>query len=221
MAQSADPIRVAVITGGHSFDVVHFQQLFRSLSGVDAYIQHLDDFTSSSEEVRKWYDVVLFYTFLEEDPQDEDIPWYAGQPKSVLLQLGSTSQGIVILHHALGSYPKWQTWRDITGIDAKIVSVPFNETLPVQVANPDPPITRGLSDWSIVDEIYAMSEPDPSCNILLTTDHPHSMPHIAWTRQYRNARVFCFQSGHDQQTWVDENFRQVLHRGIGWCANRL
>ena len=39
-------IKVAVVTGGHRFDVPNFHGLFRKLEGVDAYIQSLEDFAS-------------------------------------------------------------------------------------------------------------------------------------------------------------------------------
>ena len=33
------PVRVAVVTGGHFYEVVEFHRLFRSLDGIDAYVQ--------------------------------------------------------------------------------------------------------------------------------------------------------------------------------------
>ena len=44
---------------------------------------------------------------------------------------------------------------------------------------------------------------------------------LAWTRTHNNARVFCFQSGHDNQTWQNRAFREVLSRGIHWTARRI
>jgi type 1 glutamine amidotransferase len=33
--------------------------------------------------------------------------------------------------------------------------------------------------------------------------------------------VFCYQAGHDNVTWQDPNFREVLRRGLLWSARRL
>ena len=77
-------LSVAVVTGGHGFDVRNFHKLFRALDGVDAYIQHLDDFASSPTEVRDSYDAVLFYIMMMQGPADEGLPWYAGKPKTAL-----------------------------------------------------------------------------------------------------------------------------------------
>jgi type 1 glutamine amidotransferase len=73
----------------------------------------------------------------------------------------------------------------------------------------------------MTDETYTMPEPASDCEVLLTTDHPKSMKTIAWTRQHRHARVFCFQSGHDNLAWECAGFRQTLARGIFWAAGKL
>jgi hypothetical protein len=102
-----DLIKTAVVTGGHSFDIVHFTNLILNLKGVQPYIQHIDDFTSSSQEIRDGYDVVLFYIFMQDIPTDEGNPWWAGKPLTALTHLGVSGQGIVILHHALLAYRGW------------------------------------------------------------------------------------------------------------------
>ena len=108
-----DPISCAVITGGHGYDVLNFHRFFRGLAGVDAYIQHMDDFASARANVRDSYDVVLFYTMLMDGPTDDGGPWYAGRPKTALEHLGETEQGIVLLHHAILAYPQWPVWSEI------------------------------------------------------------------------------------------------------------
>jgi len=111
-----ETITVAVVTGGHAYDVFNFHRLFRSLSGVEAIIQHMDDFASSPLEVRESYNAVLFYIMLMQGPTNEGQPWYAGRPKDALEHLGSTPQGIFVLHHALLAYPQWPVWSELVGI---------------------------------------------------------------------------------------------------------
>lgn len=214
-------IAVAVITGGHGFDVPRFHALFRSMEGVDAYIQHMDDFASSPLEVRRWYDVVLFYTMLMDGPSDEHQPAYVGTPRTALEDLGRTRQGIFILHHAILAYPRWPVWSRMVGIEDRTFGYHVGEEPAFEIADPDHPITAGLEPWQMTDETYTMADAGAGSQILLTARHPKSMRTIAWTRQHGMARVFCYQSGHDGQTWADDRFRCVLARGIQWCAGRL
>ena len=220
MASNASIPTVAVITGGHCYDVPNFHRLFRGLKGVDVYIQHMDDFASTPENDRDSYDVVLFYIMLMAEPVDGG-EWYEGQPKAALDHLGTTDQGIFVLHHAILAYPTWDTWNSIVGIDERGFDFHPEQSIHVDVTAVDHPITAGMAGWDMVDETYTMADAGPGSDILLTIDHPRSMKTIAWTRQFRRSRVFCFQSGHDDWTWANASFRQVLQRGVQWCAGRI
>ena len=215
------PIQMAVVTGGHSFNVIEFHRLFRQLENIEVYIQHMDDFASSSAEIRHSYDVILFYTMLLDGPTDDGHPWYAGKPKSVLEELGQTGQGIFMLHHSILAYREWPIWSQIVGFSDLTHDVTMAQTLFVEVEDHEHPITSGVSGWDMVAETYKMCDPEPDSQILLTTKHPTSMRVLAWTRQYKNSRVFCYQSGHDNRTWDNPNFITMLWRGIEWCARRI
>jgi hypothetical protein len=215
------PVTCAVITGGHSYDVPGFHRLFRGLPGVDAYIQHMDDFASSGRTLRQGYDVVVFYNMLLDGPTDEGLPWYAGQPRTALDQSGETTQGLFILHHALLAYPRWPAWTEMVGIADRSFAYYHDQQIRVEVTDPDHPITRGLSPWGMTDETYAMMEPDAGSRVLLEVHHELSMRGVGWTRQYRRSPVFCLQLGHDSLAWENASFREVVRRGILWCAGRL
>ncbi len=214
-------VRLAVVTGGHPFDVVNFHRLFRRFVEVDAYVQHLEHFATSSQEVRDAYDAVLFYFMPTQDPTEERRDRHARTPLSALEALGQSEQGIVVLHHALLAYRTWPVWGELVGIGDRTFGYQAGQTVPVEVADPDHPVTRGLAPWSMVDETYTMGEPGEGSTPLLSTDHPDSMKTLAWTRTHGRARVFCLECGHDNQTWMDHNFREVLRRGILWSAGRL
>ena len=222
MPSPSDRPRVAVVTGGHSYDVPGFHQLWRALGNdLDVYLQHLEDFASSPLEVRQAYDAVVFYIMMMDGPSDEGLPWYAGQPRTALEQLGETEQGIVILHHALLAYREWDLWSEIVGITARTFGFHHAQTVTSQIVNPAHPLTQGLAPWTMIDETYTMADAGPDSDILLTYDHPRSMRTIAWTRRFRRSRVFCYEAGHDNDTWADPNFQEVLRRGVLWSARRL
>lgn len=217
---NTNQLTVAVITGGHSYDVMNFHQLFRELPSVDAYIQHIDDFATSPEAVRDSYDVLLFYIMMMDGPTN-DLPGFRGKPLRALEHLGQTDQGIVVMHHGLLAYPQWQPWNDLVGIqDRTLHGYAHDERLALHVTDATHPITQGLQDWTLTDESYNMADASAGNHILLTVEHAASMSTVAWARQYQQSRVFCLQLGHDNQAWTDANFRTVLTRGIKWSAPR-
>jgi type 1 glutamine amidotransferase len=140
-----------------------------------------------------------------------------------LLELG---QGVVVLHHGLLAYPDWDTWDGLTGMKKRVLkSYHPNELVSVEAADLKHPILQGQSAWRMIDETYVLEEAnpeaDPANHIILTTANLHSMRPLAWTRQYRQSRVFCFACGHGYATFNNPAFRQVLANGIRWTANAL
>ena len=216
--QEEDLLKVAVVTGAHSFDVINFTKFFRSLEDVDPYIQHMEHFASSTNEIRQKYDVILFYFFFMDDPNNQDLTGTATHYLKTIEDLGEAGQGIMVLHHALLAYPQWSLWSELVGIQNREFGYHENQNLQVKVKNPDHPITRGVKSWNMIDETYTMDDAGEGSEILLTADHPKSMKTIGWTRTYKDSRVFCLESGHDSITWADPNFKQIVQQGIHWCA---
>lgn len=217
------PLKVAVVVGHHSFEFQPFQEMFESMPEFHCYIQHLEQFTSSTKEERESYDVVVFYTMWLNTPVN-DGPWYEGAALDALSALGETKQGLVILHHSVLAFEKWPIWKELTGLDPKKyrdyhLDVPMS----YHVTAPEHPIMKGVTDFDMVDEAYeSLGVSDvPGVEVLLTSDHPQNMTDIAWTKQYRNARVFGFQAGHNHTSYSHEQFRRILRNGILWTANEI
>ena len=232
-------ITTAVVTGEHPFNVPGFHNMFRSMTEIDYYPQHMDQFVQDWGHVRTRYDAVLFFNWHLDIPPQNERGWWQKGTKEALEELGETEQGIVVLHHAIGAFPRWAFWSELVGIPDQDRMFTFTldrlraafadgtavmGTVPIEVSDPVHPITRGLSAWDISGETWGpfVGNPDSGCNVLLTTDHPKSaLKAMAWTHQFRNARVFCLQPGHDNDSYADPNFRTVLSRGIQWVARRL
>ena len=118
------------------------------------------------------------------------------------------------------AFPEWDEFVKICGIEDRSFGYHIGERVKVHIADADHPITAGVTDWEMTDETYSMKSPGKDSHVLLTVDHPKSMEVVGWTRAYRNSRVFCFESGHDNRTYRVPQFREVLTRGIRWVAGR-
>ena len=184
-------LNVAVIEGCHPFAVPPWHKLFRAMPGIDYYPQVIDNWAIDWGHVRTAYDVLLFYN-MNMSP--------AGAPlDTAIAQLGETPQGIVMLHHALLAYPEDATWSDVVGIRPRTFGFHPDQEYTLQpVLQPAHPITAGLQPAAFKDETYTMAEPDATSQILFTAAHPKSMHAMGWVRTHKQARVFCFQPGHDQ-----------------------
>jgi len=205
-------MKIAIITGEHGFDEEKFDALFESMDDLEFVRMDLMDFVVDPNQDK--YESIVFYNFHRKNPDSDTA--------QAILSLADRGQGLVILHHAILAFPDWEEFSDIVGVgESKHFRYYPDEKITVHVTDKSHPITSGIDDWEMVDETYVMEEPDEESHILLTVDNPKSAKAIGWTRDYRNSRVFCLQSGHDNQTYSVKQFRQVLYRGICWTAKQL
>jgi hypothetical protein len=213
VSSSQAPIKLAVITGGHPFDVPGFHNLFRGHADIDPYLQDFDNWVHDWGQVRRQYDATLFYNMHMNQPD--------GPFREAIEDLHQRPQGVIILHHALLAWPELDAWAELVGLPDRSFGYHMEQTLRVEIADADHPITRGLEGWEMPEETYTMADAGPDNRILLTASHPLSLRTIGWTRQVGDAPVFCFQCGHDRRAWEHPTFREVVARGIRWAAGRL
>ena len=209
-------LRAAIITEFHPIDMVEFHELFRGFEEFDSYVQSFDMFVTDDKN-RDAYDVVVYYNLSRPLlAEDHKIRRYLED------KLGSTNQGILLLHHAILCYPGWELFTSLTGIKDRKFKYHWEQTVKYEIADAGHPITKGMRHFAMIDETYEVEDPDVSrVHSLITADHPLSMKNIAWTNQYKKSRVFCYASGHDDMAYKDVHFREVLRRGMLWCSNQI
>ncbi|MEM0964638.1 MAG: ThuA domain-containing protein [Verrucomicrobiota bacterium] len=222
MKEPHELLRVAVVTGGHPFDVVGFQDFWSDMPGVKCYIQHLEHYCSSSEKEQDRYEAVVFYNMTDAVPSDKEQPWWKGAPETALRRMTKKGVGVVIWHHALVAFPGWEFWDLVCGHSRRTLKPHFDQEVNHSVQDVDHPILRGLPrHFSLIDETYEMAEPEAEGNhVLLTTDHPDSLRSQVWLRECGESRVLCLIPGHDHHTWNAPEFRQLFSQGIQWVARR-
>lgn len=215
-----EKLKVAVLVEVHPYDIMNFQKMLWSFGDCECYVQPVDLFVQDTENNAK-YDVVLYYSMNLPTPAEG-----SNLKKYIEEKLGNTEQGILLLHHALLSFPGWDLWDEVSGLKVRCVDGIFeyhqNEIVNYKFMDERHPILSGVEPFTVKDETYIMGEPVIGDNkILIQTNNPNSIANIAWTRMYKKSRVFCYASGHDNSTYGNEHYRKILHNGILWCANRI
>ena len=221
-AAQAEPLRLLVITGGHLFEEEPFVEVFRSLKGMQFTHERFGQGAAAKlrPEATAEFDAMVFYD-MNQNPQPHWDAWMR------LLEKGMPT---VFLHHALGSYRKMPQYLDVVGGRANFTTkiLPgeistlwkHDEEIPVRIADPAHPITRGLEPFVIRDEVYKGYYVRPDVHVLLTADHPRNGHEIAWTHHYGNSAIVYLQLGHDHFAYQNPNFRTLLERSIRWTVGR-
>jgi type 1 glutamine amidotransferase len=223
-AEDAKPLRVLLTFGGHGFQQKEFFAMWDAMPGVTyAKAEMPKDAGLLKPGLEKQYDVIVLY-----DMVNQIAP---GQQKA-FVDLLNTGIGIVATHHSLGANPDWPEFTKIIGgkylfnpetIDGRELArstYDHDQELSVAIADREHPITKGLADFTIHDEAYGHFYVAPDSHILLTTDHSKCGHDIAWTRSYGKSRICYLMFGHDNKSWVDPNYQELLRRAMRWAAER-
>ena len=216
----SDTLQAAVLVENHPYNVIKFQEMFDSFTDCKCYIQPVDLFVQDNDNKNK-YDTVLWYNI------NWDMPKKGGVLQKYLEnEAGAGSQGIILIHHALLNFQNWDLYTEICGLRERGAGIDFkythDETVRQRILDPNHPITSGVSDFTIIDETYNLGEPgEPGNHLLISTDNEKSMKTLAWTRKYKNSRVFLYASGHDNRAYDDENYRKIIHQALRWTAGRI
>jgi hypothetical protein len=218
---ASKPIRILVITGGHSYKVEEFNQMLASLGPQITYqVAELPSaFEMFKPSNRDKYDVLVFYHM-----------WQTITDEQAKIFADCIRQGkpVVVLHHSICAFDDWPEYWNIIGGKYFHKPTTFNGKeyaacsyihdihFDVKIAEKKHPVTKGLKDFPIFDETYKGYYVEEGVTPLLTTDEPSSTPTIGWAKQYGKSRIVVLQSGHDVPTFENPNFRKLLKQAIEW-----
>ena len=225
LALSAEnKIKVLLVTGGHGFATNEFFRVFEQNPEITFThaVQAMKSSTAYDRDDLLSYDCIVLYDMIQNITEAQ---------KAKLLSIFDKGIGFVVTHHALVSYQSWPEFERIMGgtypepQDKKGKVTPelgyeHDVDVPVVIVAKDHPITAGLKDFTINDEIYWGFRTTADAKPLITTTHPKSGKPLAWYRTEKKSRVVYLQLGHGPLAYKDPNYRKLLAQSIRWTANR-
>jgi len=218
--KSEAPVKVLFITGGHDYDRENFHAMLEKLPISYDHVEHPNAHQKLKADKIAEYDVVLLYDM------PKNIAPEAQQDFIAMLNKG---KGLVVLHHAFCSYDSWPEYVKIVGgryhhypwikdgAEQKPSTFHHDTKLSVRVEDEKHPITKGITDFDIIDEAYGGTEILSTVQPLLSTNSPFNGPLVCWTNTYGKSRVVALTLGHDIQAWENPAFIKVLSQAIVWA----
>ncbi len=219
-----ETIRVLLITGGHGYDTNEFHAMFATNASLQVtHVVHPEAQAWFRPEKARNFDVLVAYDMWK------TITETAGTD---LLQLVRQGKGLLALHHSLASFPDWPEYASLIGgkyhetpwkLDGHEMPASTYEhdmEVPVEIVNPQHPVTQGIQNFTIHDEVYGGFEVKPDAQPLLRTTHPKSGPVLAWHRQEGAGHVVYLQLGHDHQAYAHPAFQQLVTQAIHYVAHK-
>lgn len=217
-------IKVMLVTGGHGYSTNQFLRVFEENPAITFtnVVQAKNSSTAYDRADLLSYDCVVLYDMVQNITDTQ---------KARFLSLFDKGVGLVVTHHALVSYQAWPEFERIIGgiypepQDQKGKVTPelgyeHDVQVPVVIEPREHPITAGLKDFTITDEIYWGFRTTRDALPLITTTQPKSGKPLAWYRTEKNSRVVYLQLGHGPSAYNDANYRKLLAQIIQWAARK-
>ena len=130
----------------------------------------------------------------------------------------------VVIHCAMHTYrdAEIDDWREFLGVTSKHHE--HQSKYPVKIVDDEHFITKGFpKDWvTPKDELYIIKKLWPNAKALATSVSEKTKEEnpVEWVNQFGKARVFGTTYGHSDATFRDENFINLVARGIVWAAGK-
>ena len=221
-AAEATKTKVLLITGGHGFERDAFFKVFSENPKITfTHAEHSKGTADAFDRPDLFnYDVVVLYDMPKEINDAE---------KKRFVELFNKGIGLVVLHHALVSYQHWPEYERIVGghypeedgkggVVTDKVGYQHDVQHTVKIVAKDHPVTAGISDFPIDDEIYWGFRTGSDIKPLITSDHPKSGKPLGWTRDEGKSRIVYLQLGHGPDAYSNPNYRKLVAQSIDYVA---
>jgi putative membrane-bound dehydrogenase-like protein len=129
--------------------------------------------------------------------------------------------GLVVIHDAVcGDDPGW--FKTIAGGAWEHGHSKWKEgDIGLYFADREHPITRGVQNFDMVDEIYFDMHMDPRAHVLANSFHtPFDVLPQMWIFEGEKHRAFVSLQGHEFVSFSHSAWRTLLLRGIAWAGRR-
>lgn len=173
--------------------------------------------------IRK-YDLII----VNADRRDDEFKFTRVQQES-LFELVRSGHGYVSIHGADNAAQDWlPTWKEMLGGVFSHYGLPDGKTrkghFTVKIVDTSSPITAGVADFPIDDELYYQLQMMPDVRPLATIEYNGTAWPVAWTRTFGKGRIFHTTMGHrdfgpnKKDPLQDPNLSRMVVQAVEWVA---
>ncbi len=194
---------------GHHQPALRFRQLQPVMAKRGIDITYTEEMNALSEKTLSRYDGLIVYANIDEIKPDQE---------KALLDFVENGKGFIPLHCA--SYCFRNSPKVVALIGAQFLRHNTG-TFRTQIAAPNHPIMRGFKGFESWDETYVHTKHNTKNRTVLEyRAEGNSKEPWTWVRTEGKGRVFYTAWGHDERTWGNPGFQNLIERGIRWACHQ-
>ena len=248
---------ILVLTRGHPFERDPFFEMIDSTGYAWSHIEHPAAQKFITSDSLQNYKAIVFYDMpgINLDTAPPKATFFEPNDEFKMSFINHLKKGIgcVFIHHAIAGWPAWEEYGNIIG--GRFL---YQEEMVRGLKKPDSgyrhdvkykvmkdgihPITNGVEDFQITDELYLAEIFEDDINPILRSNyeftdknfysaaralegemfsnrdwsHEKGSNIVGWTKKYENSSIAYLQFGDGPSSYKNENFRKLIKQSISW-----
>ncbi|MCI0358658.1 MAG: ThuA domain-containing protein [Planctomycetaceae bacterium] len=207
-AHSAEPLKLLFLgDSGHHRPADRFKQLEPVLKERGIELTYTDKVSDlNAETLGKYAGLVIYANTTRIEPEQEQ----------ALLDYVAGGKGLVPLHCASYCFLNSPKYIELVGAQFQRHGTGTFRTI---LSEEEHPITRGFGGFESWDETYVHTKHNEKDRTVLEwRQEGDRREPWTWVRTHGKGRVFYTAWGHDQRTWGNPGFQNLVERGIRWAV---
>jgi putative membrane-bound dehydrogenase-like protein len=204
----AAPVLKVLFLGdnGHHKPAERFRSFAPVMMNRGIQLVYTEDLAALRLETLQRYDAVLIYA---------NIDTLAPDAERALIDYVTQGGGLFALHCA--SYCFRNSERYIALVGAQFSRHGAIAPFRTRLTAPDNPVLQGFTGFESADEPYVHVKHNEQNRTILEVRETEP---YTWTRTEGKGRVFYTAWGHDERTWTNPGFQDLVERGIRFAAGQ-
>lgn len=133
--------------------------------------------------------------------------------------------GVLGVHTAVICFDDWPAWGATLGgawVWGHSQHPPLGPSIEVSIAG-EHPLTAGIDDFTLVDEVYGDLRLSPDVTGLLSAPQPGdgAVQPLLWAREHGGGRVVYDALGHHPPSYDEPGHREIVRRAIRWTTEGI
>lgn len=168
-----------------------------------SYTERADDL--NAENLSKFDGVIIYANHDYLSPYQE----------KALKDFVESGNGLIPIHSATGNFKNSDWYINTIGGQFKSHGT---GNFTAEITNTSHPVMEGLSEFETWDETYVHQRLNPDMDVLMERVEGDSREPYTWVREEGEGRIFYTAYGHNDSTWTNYGFLQLVENGILWAV---
>ncbi len=220
--QGADKINVLLIAGDDVAPAHNWREISESTREVLVESGKFDVRVSETPAILESpsalaaADVIVLTMF------NRSLPTISDQAKENLLKFVNDGKGFYVQHLGSASFSEWDEFGKLCGRKWVMGTSGHGprSIFPVKIVDKEHPVTKGLQDFQMDDELYAKLQGDAPIHVLVEADSDWSKATepLVFCLEYGKGRSIHNAFGHDGKAIKTPTVKQLICRSVEWAA---